>query len=151
MYIGYTAESREAELNYLTTQCRASLKPIKVLAWSGHSIGVPILRMLYQSTVRLLIEYASPVLSSFDDRRLIKLERLQNEAMRVILNNPMQNAMIYAMRCELSLPSIQDTIREVNVVSAVRHMRSESGAAMHNKLQAVRNKQNFQGGRDTIW
>ena len=136
VYVGYTAESKEAEVNHLTTQSRSRLRPIKALAWSGRGVGVPILRMLYLSTIRSLIEYACPVLSCFDGNRITKLERLQNEAMRVILNCP-RNAMIYAMRCELNLPSISNIISEVNTVGAVRHLRIQTNSSLRGRITAI--------------
>ena len=136
VYVGYTAESKEAEVNHLTTQNRSRLRPIKALAWSGRGVGMPILRMLYLSIIRSLIEYACPVLSCFDGNRITKLERLQNEAMRVILNYP-KNAMIYAMRCELSLPSISNIISEVNIVGAVRHLRIQTNPSLRGRITAI--------------
>ena len=78
--IGYTAESKEAEINYLKTQCCARLRALKVLAWHGRGVGVPVLRTLYISTVRSLFEYASPALSCYGNGRLDKLEKIQNQA-----------------------------------------------------------------------
>lgn len=84
MYVGYTADNKEAELNNLLTQCKARLQPIKVLAWSRTGVGVSVLRSMYISTVRSLIDYARSVLSFFGSGRMEKLEKLQNAAMRII-------------------------------------------------------------------
>ena len=73
VYVGYTAESKEVEVRHLATQFRDRLRAIKALAWSGHGVGVPLLRKVYMSVIRSLFDYASPVLSYFDERRLTKI------------------------------------------------------------------------------
>ena len=60
----HTAESEEADVNHLTTQCHARLSPIKALAgleW-GRGVGLSILRMLYLSIIRSLFERVSLIL-----------------------------------------------------------------------------------------
>ncbi|MPC32140.1 hypothetical protein E2C01_025445 [Portunus trituberculatus] len=52
-----------------------------------------------------------PVLSYLDGGRIERLEKIQNEAMKIILHY-LKNATILAMRCELSLPSIANYLRE---------------------------------------
>ena len=136
MYVGYTADSREAQLNHLQTQCKARIQPLRSLAWRGKGAGVPVLRLMYITTIRSLIEYASPVLSCFDDGRLEKIEKLQNEAMRIVLNCP-RNAMIDVMRLELSLGSIKNKVTETNVIAALRHMRSGAGKKLASDLHAA--------------
>ena len=71
-----------------------------------------------------MIEYAASVLLSFDIKRFDELEKMQNEAMRIILNCP-RNAMIETMRVELNIPSIKDRVGEVNLTMAIRYMRSK--------------------------
>lgn len=126
MYIGYKADSKDAELNHILTQCKTRLQPLKSLAWSGTGAGVPVLRMMYLTTIRSVVDYASPVLAGLGEGRLGKLEKIQNEAMRIILHCP-PNAMICAMRVELSLKSLRNRIEELNITAAIRHIRSGSG------------------------
>ncbi|MPC67057.1 hypothetical protein E2C01_061221 [Portunus trituberculatus] len=47
------------------------------------------------------------------------------------------NAVILAVRCELSLPSIANYIREVSTKSAVRHMRSKSGTQLRDRRVTI--------------
>lgn len=136
VYVGYTSESKDAELNFLKMQCRARMRPMKALAWHGKGVGVPVLRLMYISIVRSVIEYAAPILSCFDGGRLNKLEKIQNEAMRIILGCP-RNALIIAMRNELGLPSLTHKIEEVNITSAVRHLRTSSGNVLRNNLNEI--------------
>lgn len=139
VHVGYTAESREAEVCHLSTQCRARLQPLKTLAWSGSGVGVPLLRMLYISTIRSIVEYASPVLFCFDDGRFNTLEKMQNQAMRVVLNCP-KNAMVDCMRLELNLPTVKERIEEVNTIAAIKHIRSNGGEELSNCISDYCNK-----------
>lgn len=109
MYVGYTADSKEAETNHIITQCKARLHPLRSLAWSGMGVGAPVLRAMYIATIRSIIDYASPVLSCLGNGRLDKIEKVQNQAMRIILNCP-KNAMIDAMRNELKLNSLRNRV-----------------------------------------
>lgn len=129
MYVGYGADSKEAELNHLVVQCKARLQPLRSLAWSGRGVGVPVLRMMYLTTVRSVIEYANPILSCFDEGRWEKLEKIQNEAMRIVLSCP-RNAMVDAMRLELNLTSLRSRVELTNIVAALRHMRSGAGSKL---------------------
>lgn len=138
MYIGYSHESKDAELNYLLAQCRRRLQPMKALAYSGRGVGIPILRMMYITTVRSLIDYAAPVISTFGEGRMSKLEKLQNEAMRIILGCPM-TVKIEVMKMELNLQSIMNRVSEVNTVLAVRLIRGEGGIELLNTIRNVVN------------
>ena len=129
MYVGYGADSREAEVNHLVAQCKARMQPLRSLAWSGRGVGVPVLRMMYLTTIRSVIEYASPILSCLDDGRWEKIEKLQNESMRIVLSCP-RNAMIDAMRLELSLSSLRSRVEETNIIAALRHMRLRAGSRL---------------------
>lgn len=62
IYIGQKADNKEAELTHLLTQCKEQLQLMKALTWSGNGVGVPVLRTMYISIVKSLIDHASPVL-----------------------------------------------------------------------------------------
>ena len=110
MYIGFYKSMDE--LNYVRNICVARLKPLQVLANRGNGAGIPVLRMVYISTVRSIIDYAAPVLICYSEKELKKLEIIQNRAMRIILGCPMSTR-IEIMRLELNLPSIIDRIHEI--------------------------------------
>ena len=93
-------------------QCLLRLAPLRVLAHRGLVVGIPVLRMFYISVIRSLIDYAAPVLVRFSDSHLRSLERIQNEAMRIILGCP-KTAKIEVLRAELSLPSVVCRIHEI--------------------------------------
>ncbi|KAK4318782.1 hypothetical protein Pmani_010205 [Petrolisthes manimaculis] len=110
-------------MSHIITQCKSRLHPLRCLAWSGTGVGAPVLRTMYVATVRSIIDYASPVLSCLGDGRLEKIEKVQNQAMRIILNCP-KNAMIDAMRMELNLESLKNIREETNLIAALRHVRA---------------------------
>ena len=120
MYIGFYKSMDE--FNYVRNICVSRLKPLQVLANRGNGAGIPVLRMMYISTVRSIIDYAAPVLICYSEKELKKLEIIQNQAMRIILGCPM-SARIEIMRLELNLPSIIDRIHEIVSVAVVRSIR----------------------------
>ena len=61
------------------------LKSVSGTAWGGDTLT---LLTLYQSWVRPVMEYASPVWATTDRRALRALDVLQNEALRVVLRAP---------------------------------------------------------------
>ena len=120
MNIGY--RNMQCEVDYVKNACMARLKPLRVLACKGLGVGIPILRLMYISTVRVIIDYASPVLITCTARQLQTLEVIQNEAMRIILGCA-NTTRIEIMRMELDLPSIADRVREITASSVIRMVR----------------------------
>ena len=107
----------------------ARLKPLEVLANRGTGAGIPVLRMVYISTVRSIIDYASPLLVSYTENDLIPLEIIQNKTMCLILGCP-RTTRIEIMRLELNLCSIVDRIQELAVSSLIRMIRTEETMKM---------------------
>lgn len=107
---------------------------------------------MYITTIRSVIEYASPVLFCLDEGRFEKLERIQNEAMRIILNCP-KNALIDAMTIEIGLPRIKSRVDIINISAAIRHMRNKGGHALVKDINdCINNTRTFwrQGKRGYI-
>ena len=120
MHIGFSKTMDQ--INYVKNICTARLKPLRVLSNFGNGVGIPILRSVYLSTVRSIIDYSAPILSSFSEKDLKPLEILQNEAMRIILGCP-RSTRIEIMRMELNIPSITHRVRELTIVSVLRLIR----------------------------
>ena len=112
----------QSAVNYVKNICEARLKPLKVLANNGCGAGIPVLRTMYISTIRSIIDYAAPVLVSLPQKSLHTLEVVQNEAMRAILGCA-RTTRIEIMRMELYLPSILHRIKELIVAAVIRMTR----------------------------
>ena len=110
------------EINHVRNVCTARLNPLRVLANKGNGAGIPVLRMVYISTIRSVIDYAAPLLISYAESELRPLEVIQNKAMRIILGCP-RSTRIEIMRLELHLPSIVYRIQELATIAAVRMIR----------------------------
>ena len=135
VYVGFGKQFKDAEVDYLLTLCRARLQPMRALAASGVGVGPEILRMMYISTVRSLIDYAAPILTQIGNGRTKKLEVLQNTAMRAITSS-LKTTVIATLRLELHLLSISDRIRETSMVSAIRHIRG-GGSILAQQVHAA--------------
>ena len=68
MHIGFS--STQSAVNHVKNICKARLKPLKVLANNGCGVGIPVLRTMYISTVRSIIDYATAVLVSLPQNSL---------------------------------------------------------------------------------
>lgn len=68
-------------------------------------------------------EYASPIFFRFDDTRL---EKLQNDSMRVILNCP-RNAVVDTVGQELGLPTKKSRVEEINIINMIKQTISTGG------------------------
>ena len=80
MHVGFHNEKKQ--ISYVKDICTARMKPLRVLSNYGNGVGVPILRSVYLSTVRSIIDYSAPILASYTEKDLRPLEVLQNQAMR---------------------------------------------------------------------
>ena len=76
------------QIAHVKNVCTARLKPLKVLSNRANGVGVPVLRSVYLSTVRSIIDYSAPVLVNYSEKDLKPLEVLQNEGMRIVLGCP---------------------------------------------------------------
>lgn len=139
MYISFSKNSDE--INYLRNVCLARLKPLQVLANKGNGAGIPVLRTVYISTVRSIIDYAAPLLINYSENELKPLEIIQNKAMRLILGCP-RTARIEIMRAELNFCSITHRIQELAIVTVIRMIRrgETSLKMMIDKVAGIRNR-----------
>ena len=123
VYVG-GSQGKIKEFETLLATCKARLRPMKAMAWDGSGASVAVLRTMYVSYVRSLVDYAAPALIGLGKVRLTKLEVIQNEAMRIILGAP-TTAKVVNLRQELNLPSLADRIHEINTAAAVRILRDK--------------------------
>lgn len=121
VYVG-GSQGKNKEYEALLATCKTRLRPLKAMAWDGRGASVAVLRTMYISYVRSLIDYAAPALIGLGKNKLAKLETFQNDAMRIILGCP-KTAKVINLRHELNLPSLADRIREINTAVAVRILR----------------------------
>ena len=88
------------------------LAPLKWLVNNSTGISIPVARTVYIAFIRSVIDYLSPALIQLPPSSLEPLEKLQNQAMRVILGCPMSTRVVN-MLTELNLPPIIDRIRSM--------------------------------------
>ncbi|XP_069158163.1 uncharacterized protein [Procambarus clarkii] len=92
------------------------------MTWNGHGASIAVLKMMYTAYVRSIIDYAAPVLCTYSQSDMKRLESIQNEAMTIILGVP-RTAKTSNLREELSLPSVKSRIQELNAKLAIRIAR----------------------------
>ena len=114
--------ARTEQINKLLIACKCRLAPLRALSANGKGATPTVLRLMYISYIRSVIDYAAPYLASFPKTRIQKLEVLQNEALRIILNCP-RTASVKLLQHELNIPSISTRITYLGVVATIRAYR----------------------------
>jgi len=109
VYIGFTASSKDAEVNLILTQCRRGYSRSEHLLVGAR---VSLLKLVYISIIRM-VDYAALALSIACRGRLRKLEAIQNVATRIVLGCQ-RNTIIDIMRAETGLQSIGQRVSKIN-------------------------------------
>ncbi|XP_069169366.1 uncharacterized protein [Procambarus clarkii] len=108
----------------LCRQFKERLRALKAVAGyhSGYGANVRIVKMMYFAYIRSLVDYAAPLLVLMPERKLGGLEKLQNEALRIILGCP-RTTKILNMRKELNILSVVDRVTEINCQIGIKMLR----------------------------
>ena len=88
----------------------------------NYGINIKLARMFYLAFIRSVIDYHALHLAMYKESHIEKLDKVQNEAMRLILGAPM-SARIVNMRTELNLPSIYERVLYINTTFGVKALR----------------------------
>ena len=113
------SRSTQEIVQNIKESCLERLRPLQYISKRYVGASLRVLRMMYVSLVRSMIDYASPVLSLLPPNALKPLEIVQNKAMRIILGCPM-TAKVLVMRKELDLPSIHSRVTQINTILGIR-------------------------------
>ena len=109
MFISFHNNVKE-QIAYVNNICTTRLKPLKVLSNRVNDVGAPVLRAVYLSIVRSIIDYSATVLVTFSEKDLRSLEVLQNKGMRIVLSCP-RTTRIEIMKLKLNILSIIQRIQ----------------------------------------
>ncbi|XP_076039246.1 uncharacterized protein LOC143039200 [Oratosquilla oratoria] len=110
-------------VNDLLDRLQARFNPIKWLATNSTGASLPMVRTLYTTFLRSLVDYLSPALCQLPRRALEPLEKFQNRVMRFILGCP-PSTRIVNMQSELGLPSLVERIYANMAILSVKCLRS---------------------------
>ena len=124
-------------------RCKKGLSALKAMASKG--IEQRHLFMLYQSVILSVIDYGLG-LTTLSQSNLLKLDRVQNEAMRVILGTT-KDTPIETMRYLLDLPSME-TRHKVEQVKAYLNAMQNPKNPLHD---AVKGEQGCRLARGKSW
>ena len=111
----------------LCSRLRKRLTPLKIITNHTNGASIPIARSFYILYIRALIDYHALHLSLIPPATLMRLETLQNDAMRIILHCP-RSTRIISMLTELNLPSVADRIQYVATSFATKTLLNQHSA-----------------------
>ena len=86
-YLGVVMDKKltwEKHALYIEGKARRALNLLRTLSNWNYGADAVVLRRIYLATVRPIMEYAAPVIHTMAKSWLDKLQRIQNEAMRII-------------------------------------------------------------------
>ena len=123
-YLGINVNDPEL-IETIRQRLKGRLKPLKVLTGT-HGVNFRIAKMFYISFIRSVIDYhALYLLPYLTDRKLKRLETVQNTAMRIILNAT-RSTRIVNMRKELGLPYVADRVQYICTLFGVKVIRESA-------------------------
>ena len=125
-YLGLTLDPRLTLTQHIectVNKARSRLGLIKALAGTSWGAGAKLLRTLYCSTIRPILEYATPVLNLASETALTKLDRIQNGALRLITGG-------------LQSTSI-DTMEIATNIEPLEIRREKATMIQHEKIQRL--------------
>ena len=117
--ISRNSHSTQEIVQDIKERCLERLRPIQYISNTYVGASLRVLRLMYISLVRSMIDYTSPVLSLLSPSALKPLEIVQNKAMRIILVCS-RTAKVLVMRRELDLQSIHSRITQINTILGIR-------------------------------
>ena len=101
------------QVNNLKKKCSNRLNIIKILSNKNWSLSKETLTTIYQSLIRSVIDYSSPIIGRISKDKLKTLERIQNAAIRSIYNLKYDESSENLLKVS-SLLSIKFRMNELN-------------------------------------
>ena len=120
----------KAQVESMKSRCKKELSALKAMTSIG--IGQRHLFLLYQSVIHSVIDYG-PGLTTLSQSNLLKLDRIQNEAMIVILGTT-KDTPIETMRYLLDLPPME-TRHKVEQVKAYLNAMQNPKNPLHDAVK----------------
>lgn len=135
-YMGVTlgqCNHRNDEVTKIKQICLPRLTLLRKVAWGSVGSSIPVLKTLYISMIRSVIDYRASNLLNLSKARLQAVERIQNEAMRIILGCP-KTAKIETMRYELGLMPITHRIQLIATLQITRSLNTLDDGTLKNAV-----------------
>ncbi|XP_068246583.1 uncharacterized protein [Palaemon carinicauda] len=114
---------RNDEVTKLKLKCQSRLALLRKVARGSVGSSVPVLRTLYISVIRSIIDYSASNLITLSRQKRQSLEVLQNEAMRII-SECLRTAKIETIRHEIGLPTLAQRIKAVATNQIVKSLNT---------------------------
>ena len=131
---------RNDEVAKLQKICQPRLALLKKVAWGSVGSSIPVLRMLYISMIRSVIDYSASNLIGLSRNRARALETIQNNAIRIILGCP-RTAKIETIRHEVNLPPITDRIKVTATLQIMRSLNTTDDGVWNEAVFKPKGKQ----------
>ncbi len=89
------------------------LKAMRAITATEGGANLKVLRLLYIQAIRSIVDYAAPLLATISPYKMEDLEKLQNEALRIMLGAPRWTKLVN-MRAEADLPLLAHRVHAMN-------------------------------------
>lgn len=98
---------------------KARLNVMRAMTATEGGANFRVLRLFYLQAIRSIIDYAAPLLATISTTQMGELEKLQNEALRIMLGAPRWTR-LYNMRAETELPQVYHRVHAMNTSLLVK-------------------------------
>ena len=122
-YLGIETPLPDDYVQQLIVKLKSRLRPLRVLAGKSAGVNIKMCRTFYLAYIRSLVDYNALHLCIRTYREIQSLDKVQNEAMRIILGCPVTTRVVNMLK-ELNLPTLTDHIKKTGAVFGVQIMQS---------------------------
>ena len=122
-YLGIETPLPKDYVKQLGVRLKSRLRPLKLLAGRTAGANINMCRTFYLAYIRSLVDYHALHLCKRPVRELDALEKVQNEAMRIILGCPVTTRVVN-MLCELRLTTLTDHIRKTAAIFGIKVLQN---------------------------
>ena len=122
-YLGIETPLPKDYVIQLIVRLKSRLRPLKLLAGKDAGANINMCRTFYMAYIRSLVDYHALHLCTRPGRELEALEKVQNQAMRIILGCP-TSTRIVNMLSELNLPTLTENINKTVAIFGIKILQN---------------------------
>ena len=107
-----------------TEKARVRMRVMRAITGLQGGASLPVLKTYYIQAVRSVIEYSAPCLSTTRPTAIAALEKIQNQAMRLMVGAPVWTK-VCTMQVETNIPPLHTRLSAISAAHLGKFLRGE--------------------------